>query len=350
MRHSLRHRVMMVLAGVSVVSFIGTLLLWESLDSSSYQYAPKRIVVTTAMIGEPLRKIGAGRVEIITLMKEGVDPHLYRPTRTDIAELAKADIIIWTGPSLEAPLRRPIMRFKAHKKVITLLEEVPERALRIGEAGHIDPHIWMDPLLWSDALARAVHKITDADLDNAAFYLARLRIFQRNLGRLHESIARSMNSIPDKARILLTAHDAFFYFGRRYNLEVRGIQGMSTESEAGLHDINQLVRLTVERQIPALFAESSVNPKYLDAVIEGAHAEGHELVLGGMLFADSMGAAGTRASSYAGMLAHNARVIAHAFNKEDMPSLASDKQILQAQHEDDRDEQSVVTLTSDNER
>ena len=287
----------------------------ERLHGNSHTQLPhtQLIVTTTAMIGDPIRRIGGKRMEVVTLMREGVDPHLYRPTRSDMALLAAADMIIWTGPSLEAPLKRPIGRLQQHgKKVVTMLELVPERSLHLSDEGHIDPHLWMDPLIWSHAIGEAVDRIADNDLDNAAFYLARLQVFQKATARLHESIARSVQNLSDQARVLLTAHDAFFYFGRRYNFDVRGIQGMSTESEAGLHDINRLVELSVSNNIPALFAESSVNPRYVQALIEGSKARGHDITMGGILYADSMGAPGTRAGTYLGMIAHNVRTILRA--------------------------------------
>ena len=275
------------------------------------------VVTTTTMLSDPIGRIGGKRIEVVALMREGVDPHLYRPTRSDMALLAAADMIIWTGPSLEAPLKRPIGRLQQHgKQVVTILDLVPERSLHLSDEGHIDPHLWMDPVIWSHAIGEAVNRIADNDLDNAAFYLARLRVFQKATARLHESIARSLQNLSDQERVLLTAHDAFFYFGRRYNFDVRGIQGMSTESEAGLHDINRLVELTVNRSIPALFAESSVNPRYVEALIEGSKARGHNITMGGILYADSMGAPGTRAGTYLGMIAHNVRTILKAIQPQ----------------------------------
>ncbi len=271
-----------------------------------------RIVTTTAMIGEPLTVIADDKAQVEFLLGEGVDPHLYRPTRSDIVRLTRADIILYNGLSLEAQLMRPIEQLRSRAKVLAIAEAVDDGLWLPYDNGPGDPHLWMDPQLWRQALSAAVAFVQDSDPDNRDAYRAGADAYFQVLDQLNIYAADVMATIPKEARVLITAHDAFNYFGARFGIEVRGIQGISTESEAGLREIEALVDLLVERKVPAVFVETSVSERQVRALIDGAAARGHEVTVGGTLYSDAMGRTGTYEGTYIGMMDHNVTTIARA--------------------------------------
>ena len=246
------------------------------------------------MIAEPLG--------VESLMGPGVDPHLYRLTRADIAKLIGASHLLYCGLGLEGKMADAVERLAAAgKPAVAVCEAVPE-AKRLqaaaGYAGAADPHLWMDPVLWANALAAAASGLGLPAPEG----FARLDAYAR----------ASIGSIPAQARVLVTAHDAFAYFGRRYGLEVVGIQGVNTESEAGLRAIEAAVEIVVARRLPAVFVESTVSDRNVRAIVEGAAARGHRVRIGGRLFSDAMGPGGTYEGTYIGMIDHNVTTIARA--------------------------------------
>ena len=272
------------------------------------------IVATTGMIADAAREVGGDLVEVEALMGPGVDPHAYRQTRTDIVAMTKADLVLWHGLYLEAQLEGFMLQLAEGRNVVAVAEGLPRDVL-IGHddyADKLDPHVWMDPDLWQLVVARvrdamiATHPGAEARFRaNAAAHLA-------EIAALSDYAERVLATVPEGARVLLTAHDAFNYFGAAYGFEVVGIQGISTESEAGLRRISELVDLLVTRDIGAVFVESSVSDRNIRALIEGAAAAAHEVVIGGELFSDAMGEPGTYEGTYIGMIDHNATVIANA--------------------------------------
>jgi len=279
--------------------------------------APPRIVSTVAMVGDLVREIGGDRVRAETLLGEGVDPHTYRPTRADVARLNGADAIFYNGLLLEGQMTDVFVRLaRGGKPVFAVTELLAADQLLREDDGKDDPHVWMDVALW----AKAAEHVRDA--------LIRLHpgdadVFRRNgedLGRrlteLDAYVKRVIGSIPEQRRVLVTAHDAFGYFARRYGIAVEGIQGLSTEAEAGLRRIQELVDMLSERSVPAVFVETSVNDRNVRALIEGAAAKGHRVAIGGALFSDAMGPPGSYEGTYVGMMDHNATVIARALGGE----------------------------------
>ena len=275
---------------------------------------PLNVVTTTGMIADAAQIIGGDLVQVIALMGPGVDPHAYRPTRSDIVTLAGADLVLWNGLFLEAQLQDVLRDLGQDHAVVAVAETLPPSVLRAADEAttRYDPHVWMDPTLWM----RVVGATRDALIDiypqgvmtftqNAADYTAQIRD--------HNATALGvMGTIPPQARVLVTAHDAFGYFGAAYGLEVVGIQGISTESEAGLRRISDLVDMLVARDIGAVFVETSVSDRNMRALVEGAAAQGHDVIIGGEVFSDAMGAAGTYEGTYLGMIEHNTTVIARA--------------------------------------
>ncbi|HEX2525594.1 MAG TPA: zinc ABC transporter substrate-binding protein [Geminicoccus sp.] len=274
--------------------------------------ARPKVVATTAMLGEPLRRITGDTLDWQILMGEGVDPHLFRPTRRDIASLAGADAIVVNGLHLEAKLTDTIERFSPAGGILVAGEHVPGDALLQDATGAVDPHVWMDPGIWPSALEGVLAKLASLQPDGADAWSQSSESFCKEAEVLTAWAIERVASIPPENRLLVTSHDAFGYFSRRLGLEVMAIQGISTESEAGLARIQDVVAALVERKVPAVFIESSVSERAMGAVIEGAAARGHHVSLGGTLFADAMGQPGTHEGSWLGMIDHDVTTIVRA--------------------------------------
>lgn len=281
--------------------------------------AQPRALSTVAMVGDLVRDIGGGSIRAETLINEGVDPHLFRPTRADTARLLGADILFANGHRLEGRMGDVLARAAANgKPVVMVAESLPRAKLRANPEypDAADPHVWMDPVLWAEAAGSIAAGLSRLLPESGAVFQANLATLRQRLAALHDYGARVMASIPPRQRLLVTAHDAFGYFSARYGLEVDSIQGLSTESEANLARIEAIVRGLVDRRIPAVFAETSVPDRAVRALIEGAGARGQRVALGGTLFSDSMGKPGTYEGTYHGMLDHNLTTIARALGGE----------------------------------
>lgn len=272
------------------------------------------IVTTTGMIADAARQVGGEMVEVRELMGPGVDPHAYRQTRTDIVAMANADLVLWHGLYLEAQMEEFLLELAEKQPVVAVAEEMP-RNLLIGHDDYddrYDPHVWMNPNLWSRVVLTVRDAMIEVMPEGEETFRANADAHLEELRALALYTTDVLSSVPAESRVLLTAHDAFNYFGSAYGFEVTGIQGISTESEAGLQRISELVDMLVDRNIQAVFVETSVSDRNIRALIEGAAAEGHEVVIGGELFSDAMGEPGTYEGTYLGMIDHNATVIARA--------------------------------------
>lgn len=277
--------------------------------------APQNVLATVAMVGDAVREISGGRIQATTLIGEGVDPHLFRPTRADISRLLNADAIFANGHRLEGRMGDVLDRAKATGKPVVLMAETLSRdRLRANPdyPDSADPHVWMDPSLWADAAVSVAEALTRLMPNAREAFANNLQAFRTRLLRLDTYARESLATVPANARLLVTAHDAFSYFGARYDLELESIQGLSTEAEANLSAIEALVTKLAERRVPAVFAETSVPDRAVRALIEGAAARGQRVALGGNLFSDAMGPAGTYIGTYEGMLDHNITTIARA--------------------------------------
>jgi manganese/zinc/iron transport system substrate-binding protein len=276
---------------------------------------PYRVVTTVGMVTDIVRQVAGDKAQVTGLIGEGVDPHLYKATRNDIAALQSADVIFYSGLMLEGKMSDALVRVaRGGKPVFAVTELLDEKYLLEPPQmqGHYDPHVWMDASAWSRAVEAVANALAGFDAASAAYYQENARRYQAELEKLHEYVRTVIASIPPRQRTLITAHDAFNYFGRAYGIRVLGIQGISTESEAGLEDINRLVREIVENDIQAVFVETSVAEKNVQALVEGAAARGKTVRIGGTLFSDAMGRPGTYEGTYIGMIDHNATVIARA--------------------------------------
>jgi manganese/zinc/iron transport system substrate-binding protein len=267
---------------------------------------------TTGMVADLVRGVAGEGFQTPTLIGEGVDPHLFRPTRNDVARLLRAEALFYNGHRLEGRMNDVLERARGQgRPVLAVAETLPRERLRPNEdyPDAADPHVWMDPTLWAACAPPVAETLARA---RPGDYARGVEETQRRYARLDAYAREVLAPIPRASRVLLTAHDAFAYFGLRYGFEVESIQGLSTEAEASLARIEALVRTIVERRIGAVFAESSVPDRAIRALIEGAGARGQRLAMGGVLFSDSMGRPGTYTGTYEGMMDHNITTIARA--------------------------------------
>lgn len=281
-----------------------------------------KVVATVGMIADVVRAVAGDRADVATLIAPGVDPHLYKPTRSDVQRLMQADLVFYNGHLLEGKMTDTLIRAAtAGRKVYAVTELVGEADRLESDEGEgvVDPHLWMDPKLWTRTIDVVRDRLVERDPAGADAYRANADAYRRTLAELDAYAERVLASVPRGRRVLVTAHDAFGYFGRRYGFEVVGIQGISTESEAGVQDIERIVDLLVRRGIGAIFVESTVSDRNVRALVTGAKAKGHSVAIGGELFSDAMGAEGTYEGTYVGMIDHNATTIARALGGDAPP-------------------------------
>lgn len=280
-------------------------------NNDSESDSKPNIVATTGMIADLVRNIGKDSVQIMALMGPGVDPHLYKATQGDLGRLQAADVIFYNGLHLEGKMGEVFEKLEQIKTVVPVAEAVDSSKLLQDPVyqGNFDPHIWFDVALWASTMDRIVETLSEVDPESKAFYEANAAAYRQELLELHDWVAAEIQKIPAEKRTLITAHDAFNYFGEAYGIEVRGLQGISTLSEFGLKDRVDLVNFIVERGIKAVFVETSVSQKNIESIVEGAQQKGHELVIGGNLYSDAMGEAGTPEGTYVGMVRANVQTI-----------------------------------------
>jgi manganese/zinc/iron transport system substrate-binding protein len=263
------------------------------------------------MIADIAARIAGAHAAVESLMGPGTDPHLYKPSEGDVGRLSRADLILYNGLGLEGRMGDLFAQLAGRRSVVAVAEVVPASKWRVPPEfdGKPDPHVWFDVGLWAltiDPIAEALAKLAPQHAADFSLNAARLR---DELAALDQEAAAALAALPPSQRVLVTAHDAFGYFGRRYGFEVVGLQGISTVSEPGIEDVQKVADLIVERQIKAIFVETSVPPRRIEAVLEAVRARGHEVRIGGQLFSDAMGAAGTPEGTYAGMVRWNVRTI-----------------------------------------
>jgi len=276
--------------------------------------APINAVATVGMIGDVVATVGGACVETTAIMGPGVDPHLYRASAGDVRRFQGADVIFYSGYALEGQLGDVLERFSRMTPTHAVSEEsTTHDDLITVQGGHgIDPHLWMDVSLWARIVPTVAADLADLRPDCGARMEANADRYAAQLAALHGWVGEAVASIPDAQRVLVTAHDAFNYYGRAYGIEVVGVQGISTESEAGIADIRHMADVVSERAVPAVFVESTINPRTIQAVIDAARDRGHDLSIGGELFSDAMGQAGTAAGTYIGMIYENTVAITKA--------------------------------------
>lgn len=297
-------------------------MLWMGIGSNLSQAMsaekPYHIVATTTQIGDLLKNIVGDRATVTSILGPQIDPHLYRLTRTDVALLLNADMIIYNGLFLEGKMEVVFDRLieKKEKPIYAISDLIsssyllhPDETQKINQ---YDPHIWNNVLLWRDATLKLADKLCAYDPKGCSLYTKNAKTYAQTLNELHHYLTTIVKTIPENSRILITAHDAFNYLGHSYDLEVIGLQGISTDSETGLSHINQLTALIIQKNIQAIFIETSIPDRSMKALIEGVQSTGHPLKIGGSLYSDAMGSSDSPAGTYIGMMEYNVSTIVKA--------------------------------------
>lgn len=271
------------------------------------------ILATTSQIGDIITQLVGDAVPHSTLIRTGLDPHTYKATQSDLQRFDAARLIIYNGLNLEASLVRVLTQMPASIRVASLADAFDETELLRSEDGNeLDPHIWFDVALWRKAVAHVAKVLGETDPSLQSVIAQWLPAYDAELAALNDEIVAQINQVPKDQRVLITAHDAFGYFGRAYGFEVLGVQGLSTATEAGIQDMSNLADVIVSRNVPAVFVESTVSPKTIEALQAAVADRGGSVRLGGQLFSDSLGDVNTEASTYVGMIRHNVKTIVSA--------------------------------------
>lgn len=273
-----------------------------------------RVVTTIGMIADIVENVGGERVRVTGLMGPGVDPHLYKASEGDVARMTEADIIFYNGLHLEGKMTEVFEKMERFARTVAVTDGIERSRLMAPPEfkGAYDPHVWFDVTLWMKAVERVRDALAALDTESAAIYRSNAEGYLRRLGELNEYVVARAGKLQEEKRVLITAHDAFNYFGRAYGFQVMGLQGISTVAEAGAADIQALSAFIVERKIPAIFLETSVPRRYIEALQASVRARGFEVKIGGNLFSDAMGNPGSFEGTYIGMVRHNIDTIVSA--------------------------------------
>ncbi|MCC9078393.1 zinc ABC transporter substrate-binding protein [Litorilinea aerophila] len=307
------HRLSLAFLLVTLVGLLSACAA-SAADSPRPGDGPIQVVTTIGQITDIAQIVGGDRVAVTGLMGAGVDPHLYVASEGDVELLQNAEIIFYNGLFLEAQMAEILEQLGRRKTVTAVAEAIPEELLLPWAAYEdaYDPHVWFDVTLWMKAVEAVRDTYAAYDPEHAAEYEARAAAYLQELAALHQEILDKVAQLPPERRVLITAHDAFHYFGRAYGFEVRGLQGISTASEASTADVRALANFIVERQIPAIFVESSVPVRNIEALQAAVAAQGFQVQIGGELFSDALGDPGTPEGTYIGMVRHNVDTIVNA--------------------------------------
>jgi len=270
------------------------------------------VVTTTTMITDLVKNIGGDSINVQGLMGSGVDPHLYKASEGDVSKLVNADIIFYNGLHLEGKLVEVFEKMgSATKTPIALADELDKSTL-IGSdyfASNFDPHVWFDIHYFKAFANKVTAVLSEKNPENASMFEANKKHYINELDNLQIKVKSVIEELPKEKRILVTAHDAFNYFGKAYDFEVVGLQGLSTATEAGVQDVQKLAAYIIDKKIKAIFVESSVPKRTIEALQAAVKSKGHDVVIGGTLYSDALGNAGTVEGTYIGMFEYNVNTI-----------------------------------------
>ncbi|MFT5750554.1 MAG: manganese/zinc/iron transport system substrate-binding protein [Flavobacteriales bacterium] len=273
------------------------------------------VVTTTSMITDLVKNVGGDMINIQGLMGAGVDPHLYKASAGDVTKLAEADIIFYNGLHLEGKLVEVFEKMGSSVKSQVSLGEHLDTNTLIGSdyfASNYDPHVWFNIQYFKQFVQAVVDELSAKDAQNKVHYIANGNAFIAKLDILEKEIKEVIETLPAEKRILVTAHDAFNYFGKSYGFEVVGLQGLSTATEAGVKDVQRLSQFIIDKQVKAIFIESSVPRRTIEALEAAVQAKGHNVTIGGSLYSDALGSTGTIEGTYIGMFTYNVNTIVNA--------------------------------------
>src|SRR5688500_13031775 len=273
-----------------------------------------RVVTTTGIVGDAAARVGGDRINVTSLMGPGIDPHLYRASEGDVSLLSNADLVLFNGLHLEAKMGEVLEQMGGRVTTVAVSEKIDRATLLAPPefAGNFDPHIWFDVRLWMQAVERIRDALVTADSAGAATYRANAEAYLKELAALDDEVRARARTVPAERRVVITARGAFDYFGRAYGFEVRGLQGISTAAEAGTADVQALAQFIQERRIPAIFVESSVSPRTIEAVQAAVRSRGFDVKIGGQLYSDALGDPAGPAGTYPGMVRQNVQTITSA--------------------------------------
>ena len=272
-----------------------------------------KVTTTTTMLSDLVKTIGGDRVEVTGLMGEGVDPHLYSASAGDIEKLGNADIIVYGGLHLEGKMTEIFEKLTAqNKNILNVGDKLDKSKIHLVDQNTPDPHVWFNTELWEKEAEAVEVELSKFDPKNSDYYKENLKRYKAELNELTTYVKTRINEIPEKSRVLVTAHDAFNYFGEQFGLEVKAIQGVSTDSETGTKNISDLANFIVQRNIKAIFVESSVPKKSIEALQEAVKARGKEVKIGGELYSDSLGDEAHNTETYIKTVKANADTIVNA--------------------------------------
>jgi manganese/zinc/iron transport system substrate-binding protein len=295
-----------------IVFFI--VLLTSCKDESEKQDGKLDIVTTTTMITDLVKNIGKDSVSVQGLMGSGVDPHLYKASEGDVSKLTGADVVFYNGLHLEGKLVDVFEKMGRNGTTIALAEVLDKKGLIGSEyfASNYDPHIWFNIEYWKQITEYLTKELSELDPDNAAFYEKNKEEYLKKLDALEGDVRKTIETLPEEKRVLVTAHDAFNYFGQEYGFEVVGLQGLSTATEAGVQDVQKLAQLIIDKQVKAIFVETSVPKRTIEALQQAVNSKGYDVEIGGTLYSDALGNAGTDEGTYLGMFRYNVNTIVEA--------------------------------------
>ncbi|KAB1160731.1 manganese transporter [Tenacibaculum aiptasiae] len=298
-----------------IVGLIAVLILVSCNNKVKKKNDKLNVVTTTTMITDLVKNIGGDKIEVNGLMGAGVDPHLYKASEGDVSKLFNADVVIYNGLHLEGKLEEVFEKMKHQNKKTITVSDIIDKSTLIGSeafASNYDPHIWFDINNWIKITSYVVDKLSVLDSKNAAFYKSNGEEYLNKLKELNQNISAKINELPIDKRILVTAHDAFNYFGRQHKFNVVGLQGLSTATEAGVQDVQKLAKFIIDNDVKAIFVESSVPKRTIEALQEAVKSKGKEVAIGGTLYSDALGNAGTKEGTYIGMYKTNVNTIIDA--------------------------------------
>ena len=307
-----------IIAGLSSTVFTSNNnseeIILNDVEQSTDKTDTIMVTTTTNVVTDLVENIGGEHVSVIGLMGPGVDPHLYRPSANDVKKLQDADIVFYNGLDLEGKMGDIFVKIGREGTAVWAVSEniSHESLLSLDNEGHFDPHIWWDAELWMEAAKVVATGLSEHDPENSQVYEKNLQEYLEQLETLDQDSLEMMNSIPQEQRVLVTAHDAFQYFGHAYGLEEMAIQGWSTDSEAGIKEIQNLADEITKRKIKAVFVETSISPATIEALTAAVQDKGHDVVIGGELFSDAIGEKGTSEGNYVGAFTHNVETIVNA--------------------------------------
>lgn len=292
-----------------------SILLLVSCGDKKEDNGKLQVATTTTMITDLVKNIGGDLIEVNGLMGSGVDPHLYKASEGDVGKLTNADVIFYNGLHLEGKLVDVFEKMESRGKAAYAVGESLDKSTLIGSdyfASNYDPHIWFDLNYWTQITNYVTDKLVENDPENATAFKANRDAYLKQLNELKADLSATIKQLPKEQRILVTAHDAFNYFGRSFDFEVVGLQGLSTATEAGVQDVQRLTKFIIDNKIKAVFVESSVPRRTVEALQAAVKAQDHEVKIGGELFSDALGSAGTVEGTYVGMYRHNVNTIVNA--------------------------------------